>query len=59
MQIFIILPAFDLNSPIKGAVAIANYLCKYYSTNIIFLKGIKKDYQLELDKMINVYCFAG
>jgi len=39
-------------------VAIANYLCKYYSTNIIFLKGIKKDYQLELDKKINVYCFA-
>ena len=58
MVIFIILPAFDLSGPIKGAVAIANYLCKSYSTHIIFLKKNSKNYKLELDKKINVYCLG-
>ena len=58
MKVFIVLPRFDFSGPIKGAVAIANFLCKYYPTTIIFLKKNNYDYRLELDKRINIYCLG-
>ena len=60
--LFIILPKNDSrfkndSSPIKGAIALANYLSKFITVKIIFLDNSKITSQI--DKKIKVYKIKG
>lgn len=51
--LIIILPKNDNSSPIKGAIALANYLCKFIQIKIIFLNPFLRNNTI--DKRIEVY----
>jgi len=53
MEIYIILPALTLTGPVKGGIALANFLSTSYSTNLVFLKGLS-NHRKYLNPKVNV-----
>tara|TARA_Y100000389_G_C17465050_1_gene524759 strand:+ start:3307 stop:4365 length:1059 start_codon:yes stop_codon:yes gene_type:complete len=51
--LIIILPKNDDSSPVKGAIALANYLCRFVNVKIVFLNTLNGN--INIDKKIKIY----